>query len=376
MFVKDKIGSAQVSSRKKTKEGYLDVPAKLSKVGVCEYLDKELGVGDAGEIKKVARTEKSLFTDETISSFEGAPLTLRHSDESVTAENWKKYAVGFVKNVRREGDFLVADARITDAETIKNIEEFGVEELSCGYEADITATTINDSDYEFSAMIGNHVALVARGRCGRTCKLADEDLKPMSKTKKALLAMLAIFGIKPTDEQLKAVEDLEVDEAEAKATDKPEDKQPETPVNTPEETKTEPTPAPTKEDTAEMVDKEKYAKLEAENKALKEQIDQAAAKVKRDQALLEVQAIDKGFTVRDTDTVREIQEQFVIKAGIKDAETVKKINDAELAGMFEAAKVISQKLASKNLGKTLIGDSVEEDQPAVIDYNKLYGEEQ
>ena len=52
-----------------TKDGFLVVPATISKVGVFDYLASELGLKEDG-IKKVARTEKSLFSDETIKSFE------------------------------------------------------------------------------------------------------------------------------------------------------------------------------------------------------------------------------------------------------------------------------------------------------------------
>ena len=50
-----------------TKDGFLVVPATISKVGVFDYLATELGLKEDG-IKKVARTENSLFSDETINS--------------------------------------------------------------------------------------------------------------------------------------------------------------------------------------------------------------------------------------------------------------------------------------------------------------------
>lgn len=96
----------------------------------------ELGEQGSG-VKKVARTEQSLFTDATIASFEGMPITLGHPTEDVTAKNWKQLAVGSVRNVKRDGDMLAGEAWIYDENAIKQIQEKGIEELSCGYSCDV-----------------------------------------------------------------------------------------------------------------------------------------------------------------------------------------------------------------------------------------------
>ena len=76
-----------------------------------------------------------------------------------------------------------------------------MEQLSCGYDCDIKPSTVQDADFEMSPMIGNHVAIVAKGRCGGSVKLADEDKTIMGKTAKILDAFLGAFGIKLSDEQ-------------------------------------------------------------------------------------------------------------------------------------------------------------------------------
>ena len=191
-----------------TKDGFLVVPAIISKVGVFDYLATELGLKEEG-IKKVARTEKSLFSDETIKSFENATLTVGHPKDGVNAKNWKQLSVGVVRNVKRVGDELTAEAWIYDESAIKTVQENGVEQLSCGYDCDIKPSTVQDADFEMSPMIGNHVAIVAKGRCGGSVKLADEDKTIMGKTAKILDAFLGAFGIKLSDEQKKQIEDDE-----------------------------------------------------------------------------------------------------------------------------------------------------------------------
>ena len=130
-----------------TKDGYLVVPATLSKVGVFDYLASELGES-GNEIKKVARTESSLFSDETIQSFEGMPLTLGHPKEDVNARNWKDLAVGTVRNVKRDGDMLAGEAWIYDERAITTIQQQGIDELSCGYSCGVKPSLQDGVDFE------------------------------------------------------------------------------------------------------------------------------------------------------------------------------------------------------------------------------------
>ena len=198
------------TTRSFTKDGFLVVPATLSKLGVFDYHNKELGKDGEG-IQRLARTEKSLFTDETIRSFENAPITVGHPEDDVTAENWKQLAVGSVRNVRRDGEHLAGEAWIYDAAAIKQIQQFGIKELSCGYRSELLPSQEQGVDFEMSPMIGNHIAIVADGRCGESCKLADEQKgqSKMSATRKFLDAILGAFGTKLSDEQAKAVEESE-----------------------------------------------------------------------------------------------------------------------------------------------------------------------
>lgn len=269
------------TTRSFTKDGFLVVPATLSKLGVFDYHNKELGKDGEG-IQRLARTEKSLFTDETIRSFENAPITVGHPEDDVTAENWKQLAVGSVRNVRRDGEHLAGEAWIYDAAAIKQIQKFGIKELSCGYRSELLPSQEQGVDFEMSPMIGNHIAIVADGRCGESCKLADEQKgqSKMSATRKFLDAILGAFGTKLSDEQAKAVEESE------KESDKTDEK--------PQE--------PPKEDKklADEVNVEalKQQLTEANSKLQDEQKKLADAKAEIEE--LEKQVSDSNKTLKDT----------------------------------------------------------------------------
>lgn len=269
------------TTRSFTKDGFLVVPATLSKLGVFDYHNKELGKDGEG-IQRLARTEKSLFTDETIRSFENAPITVGHPEDDVTAENWKQLAVGSVRNVRRDGEHLAGEAWIYDAAAIKQIQQFGIKELSCGYRSELLPSQEQGVDFEMSPMIGNHIAIVADGRCGESCKLADEQKgqSKMSATRKFLDAILGAFGTKLSDEQAKAVEESE------KESDKTDEK--------PQE--------PPKEDKklADEVNVEalKQQLTEANSKLQDEQKKLADAKAEIEE--LEKQVSDSNKTLKDT----------------------------------------------------------------------------
>lgn len=257
------------TTRSFTKDGFLVVPAKLSKTGIFNYLGSELGKTEK-ETYQLARTENSLFTDETISSFENAPITVGHPEEDVTAENWKQLAVGSMRNVQRDGDYLIGEAWIYDSAAIKQIEQFGIEELSCGYRSELLPSQEQGIDFEIAPMVGNHIAIVANGRCGDTCKLADEQKgKAMSTTRKFLDALLGAFGTKLSDEQAKAVEESE----SGKSTDE---------VNV-EELKQQLAEANSKLE----AEQQKTASLEAEMATLKKQVDDSEKSLKDTQAELD-----------------------------------------------------------------------------------------
>lgn len=351
------------SQRTITKDGYLVVPASISKLGVFEYLAKELGL-QGEDIKRVARTEASLFSDETIKSFENATLTLGHPAEGVNAENWKKLSVGIVRNVKRVGDELQAEAWVFDADAIKAVQEQGIDELSCGYDCDIKPSEKDGADFEMSPMIGNHVAIVAKGRCGSGVKLADEDKSFMAKTSKFFDALLGAFGVKLSDEQKQQI-----------------DKQDEPgnpPVGNPSQEPPKSGEQPQKQDETMIEEefKKQLAEKDAEIARLKSEQAEKEANAEQSATLADAKTHFPSVQFSDSAKVREIKELAVVASGIFTKDEAAKLTDEAMAGAYQAAKAVSAKLADKSqeLGKVLLGDSKPVSTPT-FDFNKMYGGE-
>jgi len=161
-----------------TPEGFLfceDVPIK--RVGEMYYGPGEtpIKVGSDG-IARVTRDAQALFEDTAIASYSGKPVVNDHPDTDVTPANWKKLAVGTVLNPRQgvgdAHDVMVADLLITDKDAIRDVLD-GKREVSAGYEADYEQT--GEGTGRQTHIIGNHVALVKKGRCGPRCSIGDHS---------------------------------------------------------------------------------------------------------------------------------------------------------------------------------------------------------
>lgn len=171
-----------------TPEGFLlCAGVAIARTGRQVYSTAELPLdGDADGLIMVERDADAVFDEATLASFEGKPVTIDHPDEFVNPSNWKTLSVGVTQNVRRgdgiADDLLLADLLITDQQAIEAVRGKDLREISCGYEA----------DYEQDApgkgrqlnIVGNHVALVERGRAGPRCSIKDKELMMKTKDKK------------------------------------------------------------------------------------------------------------------------------------------------------------------------------------------------
>lgn len=172
----------QISPRQSlTPEGFLlceEVP--LARTGWMIYAPGEIPITPGNDgLCHVYRGPDELFNEKTLASFQGKPVTLDHPTEDVTPENWKKLSVGIVLNPRQgtgdDVDVMLGDMLITDRNAIKEIQD-GLREVSNGYEADYEQT--GEGEGKQHNIIGNHVALVKRGRCGPRCAIGDGDPNP------------------------------------------------------------------------------------------------------------------------------------------------------------------------------------------------------
>lgn len=168
-----------------TDEGYLicrNVP--IGRIGEQQYSLRELNLsdpfgGDLDRMITVQRYPEDVFEAAAIASFEGKPVTDGHPPDSVGPENYAAYLKGHVQNVRREGDFLVADLYINDSLLASDVQNSVKREVSCGY---LCRYVQDGQGYRQTHIRGNHVAVVPRGRAGHEVSIQDQA-PPESKKK-------------------------------------------------------------------------------------------------------------------------------------------------------------------------------------------------
>lgn len=204
-------------NKTETVEGYLvcrNVP--IARTGAQEYTARELMLdGDPERPVVVDRRPEDVFEPAVLASFEGKPVTDGHPPENVGPENYAAYSRGHVQNVRREGDFIVADLYINDKALASDIQNGVKREVSCGY----TCNYVPDgAGYRQERIRGNHVAVVPRGRAGHEVAIqdhaaeqAEKGLKRMKKETKE--ALYRFFGLAANDAAPEELEQLTKDVA-------------------------------------------------------------------------------------------------------------------------------------------------------------------
>ena len=155
-----------------TPEGFLickDVP--IARTGPQDYLARELMLdGDPDRVITVQRYPEDVFEDATLASLEGKPVTDGHPPENVGPENYAAYTKGHVQNVRRDGEYIVADLYINDANLANEVRNNVKREVSCGYLCNYVPDGMG---YKQSRIRGNHVAVVPKGRAGAAVAIKD-----------------------------------------------------------------------------------------------------------------------------------------------------------------------------------------------------------
>lgn len=155
-----------------TPEGFLickDV--RIARTGPQNYLARELMLdGDPDRLITVQRHPEDVFEEATLASFEGKPICDGHPPENVGPENYAAYTKGHVQNVRRDGDYIVADLYINDANLANEVRNNVKREVSCGYLCNYVP---DGSGYKQTRIRGNHLAVVPKGRAGASVSIKD-----------------------------------------------------------------------------------------------------------------------------------------------------------------------------------------------------------
>lgn len=152
----------------------------MGRIGPQQYTTQELNIQTSDgrvHVINVNRYEEDVFHPETLKSMEGKTITIGHpkTDDGqiqfVSAENVDDLEVGYILNVRREGDNLVGDIIINNQEAIDMIVNKDIKELSLGY--DTKYELDGENELKQTQIVVNHLALVERGRAGNA-RIVDE----------------------------------------------------------------------------------------------------------------------------------------------------------------------------------------------------------
>lgn len=157
----------QQSKVKTTPQGFLSIPATVTKTGVFTYQRD-------GKPFKELRLPEEVFNTDSMQSLIHAPVTDNHPyDEPngmVTPENARKLTRGMVAgDVMKSGDrFLNATIIVQDAELIDKIKSKQVRHLSAGYQCKLDCTPGEYEGQHYDAIqrdvVYNHVAAVTPNR--------------------------------------------------------------------------------------------------------------------------------------------------------------------------------------------------------------------
>lgn len=167
--------------------GFLRVPGSAARTGILVYKN-----ADGTERRELVLPEE-LFSEESLKSLSGAPVTHLHPQESITPENYSLYAQGSIHGQpRRDGDQLVVELSINGKDAIDAVRG-GKHELSLGYAVELDETPGEWQGQRYDAVqrnrVYNHIAIVPRGRAGRECRInfdafyEDEEVQTMPQVK-------------------------------------------------------------------------------------------------------------------------------------------------------------------------------------------------
>ena len=166
-----------VAGTRRRDDGYLVADARIARTGIQLYRGSEVG-RPSMDVVRVYRPGAEVFSEDTMRSAAHRPVTNDHPPEMVTADNWRRYAVGqSADEVSGEGIYIRVPLMVSDAAAIRAIED-GKRELSAGYTCDVEFTPgVTDAGEAYDAIQKNirmnHVAIVQRGRAGHEVRIGD-----------------------------------------------------------------------------------------------------------------------------------------------------------------------------------------------------------
>lgn len=166
-----------------TPKGYLYCTGvRIARTGPMLYRPDEPAVAEVapnpdGSMTVIVRDADVLFAAETLESFNGMDVTDDHPDAMLDPDSDRSLSAGTIMNPRRgeglDSEYLVADLLIKSARLIKAVQARKKLQVSCGYDAEVEE--IRPGLGRQTRIVGNHAAIVDRGRAGPACAIQDEE---------------------------------------------------------------------------------------------------------------------------------------------------------------------------------------------------------
>ena len=173
--------AARLGNVRKTSQGFLRAPARVTRTGVLTYHRAD------GSVVRELRRPDNVFAADSLATLADAPVTDLHPRDMLSPSNAKQLAVGHVSGASARahaGRFVEAQLVITDAAMITAIEAGDRSEVSCGYTCDLKhgAGVFNGEHYdaEQTNIVYNHVGIGPRnwGRAGSEVALRLDSKTP------------------------------------------------------------------------------------------------------------------------------------------------------------------------------------------------------
>lgn len=166
--------------------GFLSIMALLTRTGVFSY--QQVDPDGTIRVIKQLRTPDEVFSEETMASLSGLPLTNNHPAELVNPENASDFIVGMASDKPKRvfapitgdsEDYVQQELTFTDSDVIEMITSKQKTEFSLGYtcELDFTPGVYKGLNYDAIQrnIRCNHGSLVNRARGGANCKVLLDD---------------------------------------------------------------------------------------------------------------------------------------------------------------------------------------------------------
>lgn len=167
---------------KRLPNGFLQADAFFTRVGVFPYQNKD------GTIRRELRLVEEVFKPDSMKTFEMSTVTMGHPREPVTSKNARQLGIGTTgQDVRRDSNKMRGTILVSDSDAIRAMDA-GRREISNGYFCDLEKTSgvtknldgIEDGlafDCIQRNIVGNHVAIVERGRAGPEVSVRIDEMR-------------------------------------------------------------------------------------------------------------------------------------------------------------------------------------------------------